>query len=301
MTKTIAIANMKGGVGKTTLTVLLAEGLLAEGLAKRVLVIDLDAQAQASIVIAGEEIYHKMEQKNQTTTHFFAPLVDNISTKNEDFDGFVRGYVGGVPTAANIDLIASTPELQFLEREIYVAMAKRRFSKLGAESQTSLRLRAAIDFWKAKSNGDAPYYDYILIDCPPGISAFAEAGIRNSDIILSPLNADYLSLLGLDGFVRRAIPEMQKREKHKQLGKVYAIINRFKSDNNCEIYRKKIHSFCEQNSDVSVLGEPFPHMTAIPSGIELNERPTPYKQKYSVNAREQIKRFCSDVKGLDYD
>jgi cellulose biosynthesis protein BcsQ len=68
--KLIAVANMKGGVGKTTTVVSLAEALAADNPSASILVIDLDPQASASVCLAGDDLLSEMITKNRTLEDF---------------------------------------------------------------------------------------------------------------------------------------------------------------------------------------------------------------------------------------
>ena len=81
MTKIISIINLKGGVGKTTTTVQLAECLASE-FSKKVLVIDLDPQTNATIALIGEDKWQEVSKLKQTLFHLFSDKLEKTSNFN---------------------------------------------------------------------------------------------------------------------------------------------------------------------------------------------------------------------------
>lgn len=190
--KVIAVANMKGGVGKTATVVSLAEALAASG--HRVLVIDLDAQANASICLAGDSLLATLIARKATIESF---LEDNLIGKRElAFADCVRNNVSNVShlnQQLSISLLPSSPELRQFEYRIIYELTQRKFS--WADITKGLSAVVSKQLAQARRN-----FDFILIDCAPGISVLTEVSIRLADLVIIPTIADFLSTFGLQAF-----------------------------------------------------------------------------------------------------
>lgn len=192
--KLVAVANMKGGVGKTTTVVMLAEALAADG--ARVLVVDLDPQASASICFTGDTILAEMIEGGQTLDHYLGLRI--IDKDRAPLPEFIRSHVSSTthlnePLA--ISLLASGPDLRIVEREIIYALTKRKYSMHAIESH----------LWKLFHEDFVPLrdaYDYVLFDCAPGISPMTEVAIRSCDLVVVACISDFLSTYGLKAFYR---------------------------------------------------------------------------------------------------
>jgi chromosome partitioning protein len=194
--KLIAVANMKGGVGKTTTVVSLAEALAADDPGASVLVVDLDPQASASVCLAGEKILAEIFRDDRTIEAF---LEDRLIKKNRmKLAPIIRNAVVGTTHAGNqlkISLLPCGPNLRVVEREIIYCLSDRNFNMRAIEGQT----------WKLFEEEFLPLsktYDYVIFDCPPGISPLSETAILASDLIIVPTIPDFVSVFGLTAFVK---------------------------------------------------------------------------------------------------
>ncbi|CCD88415.1 Cobyrinic acid a,c-diamide synthase [Bradyrhizobium sp. ORS 285] len=190
--RVIAVANMKGGVGKTTTVVSLAEALAASG--NRTLVIDLDPQANASICLAGDSLLATLIARKATIEGF---LENNLlGDKKLAFNECIRNNVSNV-THLNqqlpISLLPSSPNLRHFEQRIIHDLTQRRMS-------WSEIVRGLSGVVNAQLLKQKKAFDFILIDCAPGISVLTEVSIRLADLVIVPTIADFLSTFGLQTF-----------------------------------------------------------------------------------------------------
>jgi cellulose biosynthesis protein BcsQ len=190
--KVVAVANMKGGVGKTATVVGLAEAFAAKG--KSVLVIDLDSQANASICIAGDATLAELMRQHCTIDGFINEFTRNGWSTS--FDGFVRPDVSNVThkdKPLKLSLLASSPALRDLERDLIYALTKRQ-KTLGDI------VEALWDLMQEQFRLSKREFDVVIIDCAPGISLLTEVSVRLADLVVIPTIPDFLSTFGLDAF-----------------------------------------------------------------------------------------------------
>lgn len=205
--RVISIANSKGGVGKTTTCVMLAEAFAASG--RRTLVVDLDTQANASLLVYGHEgDEHLFQAINDYATISDWLLENFFANEQKRLSEFVVTGASDVTHEGKslpLDLIPSSPRLRKTERELIYELTAKKYSMQALEGQVGRRLRDDFDLLKSE-------YDVIICDCPPGISVMTESVLAASHLIVVPTIPDFMSTLGLDLFTGDIMRNLRDRD-----------------------------------------------------------------------------------------
>lgn len=205
MTHIISFINFKGGVGKTTTLVQVAETLSAVH-KKKVLVLDLDPQTNATVALIGDTEWQKVDAAQQTLAHLFFDQLDG--TSNFDISRAVIHGVSNLP-GSTIDLIPSS---------IHLVEVQDRLSDISVRSAWTM---APMEVVKLELGSLFSSYDFVLIDCPPNLGFITQNGLEVSDYYVTPVVPDMLSTYGLPQIIRRIHAHATRRKlKVQSLGVV---------------------------------------------------------------------------------
>jgi len=182
----VSLINLKGGVGKTTTTVQLAECLVSE-FDKRVLVIDLDPQTNATISLIEEERWEELNEQGRTIFHLFNDKLEG--TSRFDIHAAIQEGVSKL----------GLKKLSLLPSSIQLIDLQDRMGEIPVKMGYSI---TPMEVLKAAIHPVMDQYDYILVDCPPNLGFITRNGIEISDFFLIPTIPDTLSTYGIPQIIK---------------------------------------------------------------------------------------------------
>jgi chromosome partitioning protein len=269
MHSTITVMNAKGGVGKSTLVLTLAETLAAcHG--KRILVVDSDAHSSISTMLMRPDWVQAIQGQGRTMVDYFI----NIVLKNEgvNWPAFVSSGVSDVDDARTVDLMTGGGHLTLFEREV---------SKEGHES----RLRHAVRTFLAEARAA---YDFVLIDSAPGLSVLTECWLREVDFYVSPSKPDYISTHGL-----QFLGQFSQRDAEMGFAECLGVIVSMKDINAFE--DAQYERWLRQNSKHPCFDQVIPRATSLQTAAHFCPRPRSYWAKYPGDTGKALRQLAAEL------
>ncbi|MEH2335477.1 ParA family protein [Nostoc sp.] len=271
--KVISICNLKGGVGKTTIIMALAEYLAGDTMyGKRVLAIDLDPQSNLTSALISEEVWEKeFESKKLTLPYLFKDpeyFLENI--KSENF--IVKHNVSNVRNRnsfTHLHLIPSSPRLFEIQEDLpsgYYSCNLKPVELISTILKPLLK-----------------NYDYILIDCAPNINRVVKSAFLASNACIIPCIPNRMSIHGLELLLEH-IDKFNRDYVHK-LKAVGTLISRY---NRTIAQTEQLNSIIVNPFYPPVFETKILERAKIAEGLELNNYLT-YRQKYDDSHDSMMK------------
>ena len=191
MTQFLAVSNRKGGVGKSTIAVMLAHATAAWS-KRRVLVMDLDTQCNASLMLVGGVGWERACREGRTIADYFYDRFDKVA---EDESAYVVTDVGDVAHSriapGRVCLLPGSQRLEEIQGELLLKHSKKDLDADAIAVQVRSRMKRLMKHFGMD-------FDLVILDCPPGLSFAALAALDLADHIVVPFRPDFVSQFALD-------------------------------------------------------------------------------------------------------
>ena len=220
----IATANMKGGVGKTTITVNIAT-CLAKNHGKKVLVLDLDSQISATLSLMSPVDFAKRRKHRKT----FRYLLDQIINPEPE----AKFTIGDIiqPQVCNLTGLNLLPgDIDLYDEFVVSEMLHNQSVALGEQDFETIWNRFERVLIRDILEPIRDEYDFILLDCAPGYNLLTRSALATSDFYILPARPEPLSVVGIQ-LLERRIAQLKESHEHeakidiKMLGIVFSMSN----------------------------------------------------------------------------
>lgn len=286
MPKIVSLINLKGGVAKTTTTVQIAECLTSE-FSKRVLLIDLDPQTNATMSLIPEDEWEELDYTGQTLFQLFKDKLEKT-----DLFRLETALQKGV---SNLRI----PSLHLLPSSIRFIDIQDRISEIPAKTGYALN---PMEILRSGVHPVLEEYDYVLIDCPPNLGFITRNGIEISDFYLIPTISDTLSTYGIPQIIR-TIDKFTK-DRPLNIRCLGLVITKFdsRSHSHARGRRNLPTRFSKIFDNLGLPEAPIfetvmPQANATSEAMEFTNSPGSFKNKYgySKSGDRQLHEYVTEL------
>lgn len=257
----ISTINLKGGVGKTTTTVGLAEMLTSE-FGKKVLLVDLDPQTNATTMLIGEHKWKELNDEEYTLARLFK---DALEPENSRFnlEKSLQRNVSNITVVENLDLIPSSIDLINIQDDL----AKMPAGQFYANNPVEILKKAIRPIMDN--------YDYILIDCPPNMGIITLNGLRIADGYIIPTIPDVLSTYGIPQIIQRV--NAFSNDIGKEIKVLGIVIAKYRDNSN--LHRNTLARL-KREVDAPVFNAIFKETNQMANAADYTVSYSTYRQKW---------------------
>lgn len=220
----IATANMKGGVGKTTVTVNLAT-CLAQNHGKKVLVLDLDSQISATLSLMSPFEFAKRRKQRKTFRYLIDEVINPDPNAQYKIHDIIQRELCKLP---GLDLLPG--DIDLYDEFVVSEMLHNQALALGEQDFETIWNRFERVLIRDILKPVRDEYDFIILDCAPGYNLMTRSALATSDFYLLPAKPEPLSVVGIQ-LLERRIAKLKDSHEHeakiniKMLGIVFSMCN----------------------------------------------------------------------------
>ena len=265
----IAVMNAKGGVGKSTLTMALAEALVVHH-KRRVLVIDSDGQVSVSLMLLPISRMQALRDSDATLVDIIAQSV--LQRQATNWRSAAAPRASDLEDAQELYIVPGSMDLTLVEREI----TARRLEG---------DLRAFIRHWLSDAKS---LFDVILVDCAPGISALTECWLRECDEHIVPVKPDLLAVGGME-YLKNFKLSNSSGGFANHLG---VVINMLNPTSDME---RAVHQALVQRADLRCFEHAIPHLLYLQKASLYSPIGRSFLSKYPGAAGTAIRGLAGEV------
>ncbi|RHW35860.1 ParA family protein [Lysinibacillus yapensis] len=277
MAVVIPFINLKGGVGKTTTAVGLAEILTSE-FNKRVLLIDLDPQTNATNMLIGDQQWKKLNKQGYTLATLFEEALDPDETK----------FILEETLQENVSNILSTKHLDLLPSSLDLINIQDMLAKIPTGPFYSDN---PIEILKKGIRSIKYNYDYILVDCPPNMGIITLNGLRIATGYIIPTIPDFLSTYGISYVVNR-IKEFSKN-MDMQIEALGIVVTKY--DESSNVHKTTLEKL-KKKKQLHVFQEVFKQNNRLAEAADYSKMYDSFKEKWDEQG--QYEAFSGLAKQL---
>lgn len=231
MPRLISVANMKGGVGKSTSAMFISELLaLADPErgrpARRVLCVDLDPQANLSIMLLTAGTVDDLKTSRRTINGAIERMAKGEDPKASEYlktrATDIAALRSGHANTGALDLIPASPGVRFAEMKLEWSAGR------DANSIAEMRSRVKVKLLSFLADVEADY-EVVVFDCPPALTALAQAAIAMSDIVVCPVVPDFISWKSTVNFLETISSQDDADFNLVDRSRILTLISKFRS------------------------------------------------------------------------